>query len=90
MKIWNKTGDLYVTTEVGQFMFGGVVLWVDRFIKYVVPKLERRPTLMIEIGESHIGNIYYFQAVEPLLRLNLPIVWMYPNKRDKFKKMVDE
>ena len=91
MKIWNKTGsDLYVTTEVGQFMFGGVALWVDRFIKYVVPKLERRPTLMIEIGESHIGNIYYAQAVEPLLRLNLPIVWMYPNKRDKFKKMVDE
>ena len=71
-------------------MFGGVViLWVDRFIKYVVPKLERRPTLMIEIGESHIGNIYYY-TVEPLLRLNLPIVWMYPNKRDKFKKMVDE
>ena len=54
MKIWNKTGsDLYVTTEVGQFMFGGVALWVDRFIKYVVPKLERRPTLMIEIGLGH-------------------------------------
>ena len=27
MKIWNKTGsDLYVTTEVGQFMFGGVAM----------------------------------------------------------------
>ena len=43
-------------------MFGGVGLWVDRFIKYVVPKLERRPTLMIEIGESHIGNIYYYSS----------------------------